>query len=103
MGTTMEELVQVRSLCEHRDQIGFCLDTCHAFASNLWNGENLNEFRKKGEELGYFNHLKAIHFNNSKYPAAQARIDTPIYLTKVTLLRINLISLSKPIHFEDCH
>ena len=73
MGTTMEELVQVRSLCEHRDQIGFCLDTCHAFASNLWNGENLIEFLKKGEELGYFDHLKAIHFNNSKYPAGSGK------------------------------
>ncbi|WP_436376475.1 deoxyribonuclease IV [Cytobacillus sp. BC1816] len=73
MGTTIEELVQVRSLCEHRDQIGFCLDTCHAFASNLWNGENLNEFLKKGEELGYFDHLKAIHFNNSKYPAGSGK------------------------------
>lgn len=51
----------------------FSLDTCHAFASNHWNGENLNEFRKKGEELGYFNHLKAIHFNNSKFPAGSGK------------------------------
>ncbi|MBG9588792.1 deoxyribonuclease IV [Cytobacillus firmus] len=73
MGTTMEELVQVRSLCQHPDRIGFCLDTCHAFASNLWNGDNLNEFLKKGEELGYFDHLKAIHFNNSKFPAGSGK------------------------------
>src|SRR5699024_2849447 len=39
IGTTLEELVQVRHLCAHPERIGFCLDTCHAFASGLWNGE----------------------------------------------------------------
>src|SRR5699024_5062428 len=39
IGTTLEELVQVRNLCEQADKIGFCLDTCHAFASGLWNGK----------------------------------------------------------------
>ncbi|MBT2689528.1 deoxyribonuclease IV [Bacillus sp. ISL-47] len=73
MGTIIEELVQVRSLCDYPDKIGFCLDTCHAFASDLWNGDNLEEFLQKGEELNYFEHLKAIHFNNSKYPAGSGK------------------------------
>ncbi|RFU67685.1 deoxyribonuclease IV [Peribacillus saganii] len=68
MGTTLEELVQVRSLCNYPEKIGFCLDTCHAFASGIWNEDNSDEFFSKGEELGYFEHLKAIHLNNSKYP-----------------------------------
>jgi deoxyribonuclease IV len=67
IGTTLEELVQVRSLCKDPDKIGFCLDTCHAFASGLWNGNNWRELAAKGIELGYFNFLYAIHLNNSKY------------------------------------
>lgn len=40
IGTTLEELVMVRNLCDQPEKIGFCLDTCHTFASGLWNGEN---------------------------------------------------------------
>ena len=67
IGTTLEELVQVRKLCDHADKIGFCLDTCHAFASGLWNGDNWESVMEKGTKLGYFDELKVIHFNNSKY------------------------------------
>ncbi|WP_462411771.1 deoxyribonuclease IV [Neobacillus sp. Marseille-QA0830] len=69
LGTTFEELVQIRTLCEFPEKIGFCLDTCHAFASGLWNGQNTEDFFAKGQELQYFDHLKAIHLNNSKYPS----------------------------------
>ncbi|MED1201651.1 deoxyribonuclease IV [Heyndrickxia acidicola] len=67
MGTTFEELVQVRNLCSYSEKIGFCLDTCHAFASGLWSGENWEEVLLKGKRLGYFDYVKAIHLNNSKY------------------------------------
>ncbi|WP_423798720.1 deoxyribonuclease IV [Neobacillus sp. SAB-20_R2A] len=73
LGTTFEELVQIRNLCEYPEKIGFCLDTCHAFASGLWAGENTEEFFKKGQELNYFDYLKAIHLNNSKYPAGSRK------------------------------
>ncbi|MBM7572319.1 deoxyribonuclease IV [Aquibacillus albus] len=69
MGTTIEELVQVRKLCDYPEKIGFCFDTCHAFASGLWIGENWEEVLTIGERLGYFDHLYVIHLNNSKYPA----------------------------------
>ncbi|MDT8861264.1 TIM barrel protein [Alkalihalobacillus sp. MEB130] len=68
MGITFEELSQVRSLTDNPNKIGFCLDTCHAYASGIYTGDNWNELEEKGEELDYLPHLKAIHFNNSKYP-----------------------------------
>lgn len=67
-GTTIEELVQVRQLTDYPEKIGFCLDTCHVFASGVWEGDNWSEVEEKGEELGYFTHLKAVHLNNSMYP-----------------------------------
>lgn len=67
MGTTFEEMVQIRSLSKFSDSIGFCLDTCHAFASGLWNGSEDPVLLEKGHNLGYFDSLIAIHVNDSKY------------------------------------
>ncbi|SHE12945.1 DNA-(Apurinic or apyrimidinic site) lyase [Chlamydia abortus] len=69
MGTTFEELVQIRSLTDYPDKIGFCLDTCHAYASGLWNGKNWPELVERGGELGYFDHLVVVHLNDSVYPS----------------------------------
>jgi deoxyribonuclease IV len=73
LGTTFEELVQIRNLAEYPEKIGFCLDTCHMFASGLWTGENTDEFFAKGQELDYFEHLRIIHLNNSKYPTGSKK------------------------------
>ncbi|QGQ96367.1 deoxyribonuclease IV [Paenibacillus psychroresistens] len=73
MGTTFEELTQIRSLSNYPDKIGFCLDTCHAFASGLWNGANWSEVEANGERLGFWTHLKAIHLNDSLYPTGSFR------------------------------
>lgn len=73
MGITLEEMVQIRKLTDFPEKIGFCFDTCHAYASGLWNGNNWLEIENKGLELNYFPHLKAIHLNNSKYPAGKRK------------------------------
>ncbi|GIP59378.1 deoxyribonuclease IV [Paenibacillus woosongensis] len=69
MGMTLEELVQIRKLCQSPERIGFCLDTCHAFASGMWVGEADNIFARKAAELDYWSGLTVIHLNDSKYPA----------------------------------
>jgi deoxyribonuclease-4 len=69
VGTTLEELVNIRKLTDYPEKIGFCFDTCHAFASGLWTGRNWDELERKGRELGYFDHLKAVHLNDSVYPS----------------------------------
>jgi deoxyribonuclease-4 len=68
MGTTMEELVQIRSLVERPEYIGYCLDTCHAFTGGLWDGHNWGQIERLGEKLDYWSHLHVIHLNDSKYP-----------------------------------
>ena len=73
-GTTFEELVQVRSLSRHPEQIGFCLDTCHLFAAGIWDGTNEAEWTERARTLGYLDHLDAIHLNDSAY-ASGARKD----------------------------
>lgn len=68
MGTTFEELVQVRSLSEQPERIGFCFDTCHAFACGLWPAHGgWTELVSSAEKSGWLEQLCAVHLNDSRY------------------------------------
>ncbi|CAM3866297.1 deoxyribonuclease IV [Cohnella lubricantis] len=73
MGTTPEELATVRSLCARPDGVGFCLDTCHLFASGVWNGSHWDEFRERAAKASFWEHLTAVHLNDSRHPAGSRR------------------------------
>ncbi|SFI32375.1 Endonuclease IV [Paenibacillus sp. UNC496MF] len=73
MGTTMEELAQIRGLCKDNRNIGFCLDTCHLFASGTWDGSPDADWLRKAQALGVIEHLAAIHLNDSVYPSGEKR------------------------------
>lgn len=72
-GTTLEEMVQIRTLSEKPERIGFCFDTCHAFASGLWNGANWDQVEARARELDWFRHVKVVHLNDSRHPTASRR------------------------------
>jgi deoxyribonuclease IV len=69
MGTTPEELVQIRSLCRSPEKIGYCLDTCHLFASGQWKPGEWDTFAERARGLGFWNHLGAVHLNDSLFPS----------------------------------
>jgi deoxyribonuclease-4 len=73
LGTTPEELVQIRSLCDSPGKIGFCLDTCHLFASGQWTPGGWAAFAKKARILGYWDALTAVHLNDSRYPSGSRK------------------------------
>jgi deoxyribonuclease IV len=73
MGTTLEELVQIRKLSDFPERIGFCLDTCHLFASGGWRKGELEQWVGRGEQMGFFGHLKALHLNDSVYPSGACK------------------------------
>ncbi|MBO7746038.1 deoxyribonuclease IV [Paenibacillus sp. MWE-103] len=73
MGTTMEELAQIRGLCTDNRNIGFCLDTCHLFASGTWDGSPDADWLRKAQALGVIEHLAAVHLNDSVYPSGEKR------------------------------
>lgn len=66
-GTEFEEHVQIRRLSRQPDRIGFCLDTCHAFASGLWQEAHWTATFDRGVQLGYMQHVEAVHLNDSRY------------------------------------
>lgn len=73
MGTTFEELVQIRSLSKHSHRIGFCLDTCHLFAAGVWDGTNEAAWSDKARAIGYLDHLAAVHLNDSVHASGARR------------------------------
>ncbi|WNC17023.1 deoxyribonuclease IV [Brevibacillus brevis] len=73
MGTTLEELTQVRLLVAEPQKVGFCFDTCHAFASGLWHGDDWEQVAERMRESDYFASLCAVHLNDSVYPSGSFR------------------------------
>lgn len=73
LGTTLEELVKIRELTKAPEKIGFCLDTCHAFSAEMWQGDEWEQLVSRGNELNFISHIKAIHFNNSVYPSGSRK------------------------------
>jgi deoxyribonuclease-4 len=73
MGTTPEESAQIRALCERPEAVGFCLDTCHLLASGEWSVGGWDAFSKRCRRSGYWEALKAVHANDSRYPPGSAR------------------------------
>lgn len=73
MGTTFEELARIRELCRNPEQIGYCLDSCHLFASGMWNGEPDGEWAEKADKLGIWRLIEAVHMNDSAYPGGSRR------------------------------
>ncbi|MBJ9988725.1 MULTISPECIES: deoxyribonuclease IV [Paenibacillus] len=73
MGITLDELVNIRRLSDYPEKIGFCLDTCHAYASGVWDPRTTDALVERGRELGYWSDLAAVHLNDSKYPLGSGK------------------------------
>ena len=67
LGTTLEQCVEVRSRVAQPHRIGFCFDTCHGFAAGAYRPEDWEAFVTHARSIGYWEHLKAIHLNDSKF------------------------------------
>ena len=68
LGSSFDELAEIRQLIHHKKRIGFCIDTCHLWAA----GYDFSSEKKYHEVWKDFNatlgyeHLKVIHLNDSK-------------------------------------
>lgn len=68
VGYTFDQLATIRSGVSHKKRIGFCFDTCHAFASG-YNFRTPTTYKAMWEQFDAIiglEHLKAIHLNDSK-------------------------------------
>ena len=70
-GKIASDLTELRWLLDevNSPRLGWCLDTCHAFAA----GNDLTELPAKLTELNLWSTLKVIHVNDSRDPLASGR------------------------------
>jgi deoxyribonuclease-4 len=68
MGGTFEDIRHIMDRLEHKDRIGVCFDTCHAFAAGyeLRTVESLNKTLQHFDEVLGLENLKLIHLNDAK-------------------------------------
>ncbi len=70
LGSTFEELAALYNSCNAKARIGFCFDTCHAFAAgyDLQTEEAcIKTFKQLDQLLGHTN-IYVFHLNDSKTP-----------------------------------
>jgi deoxyribonuclease-4 len=68
MGGTFEDIKNILDRLEHKDRIGICFDTCHAFAAGyeLRTEENLDKTLQHFDEVLGLEQLELIHLNDAK-------------------------------------
>lgn len=66
LGTTLEQCLEVRARVAEPHRIGFCFDTCHGFAAGAYSPDTWGDFVAQARSVGYWEHLKAVHLNDSK-------------------------------------
>ena len=86
VGSRFEELAAIRAASHHKTKVGFCLDTCHAFAAgyDLRTPETYKATWKEFDTIIGLEHLKAIHLNDSKKELG-SRVDRHANIGKGTM------------------
>jgi deoxyribonuclease-4 len=70
LGHTFLQLRNIMRGINSKQNMGICLDTCHAFAAgyNLANKEGIKRMEEDLEKFIGWEKLKVIHLNDSRYP-----------------------------------
>lgn len=68
VGSTFEELAQIYNTMHHKKRIGFCIDTCHAFAAgyDISTEKTYHEVWETFDTIIGLEHIKALHMNDAK-------------------------------------
>lgn len=65
IGITFEQISNIISLCEHKERLGVCLDTCHINDAG-YNVHNVDEILNEFDKIIGLDRLLVIHINDSK-------------------------------------
>ena len=67
IGITFEEVRKIIDLCEHKDRLGVCLDTCHIHDAG-YNIHLVDEVIEEFDRVIGLDRLLVVHVNDSKNP-----------------------------------
>ncbi|WP_324715742.1 deoxyribonuclease IV [Carboxydochorda subterranea] len=71
IGRTVDELLSIHEALESRRRVGFCLDSCHAFASGMLEPGAYERFAAEVRRPEFAGYLRVVHFNDSKGGAGE--------------------------------
>lgn len=76
IGSSLEQLSEIYRQIHHKDRVGFCFDTCHAFAAgyDFTTSTTYENFWKHFDSVLGIEKLHCIHMNDSIKPL-NARVD----------------------------
>ncbi len=66
VGNRLEEIAELVSLVDHKEQLGVCIDTCHNYSAGYDIVNDFDGFLSKFDELLGLSLLKVAHINDSK-------------------------------------
>ena len=66
IGYTIQQIAEIHQQINHKERVGYCLDTCHAFAAGYNINENPSQLYQEFCELIGEEYLSCIHLNDSK-------------------------------------
>lgn len=71
-GSSFQELASIYQQAAHKKRLGFCFDTCHAFAAgyDISSEKTYEHVWKEFDAILGLKYLKVIHMNDSKKPLA---------------------------------
>lgn len=73
LGTHFEELAEIRSRLAEPERVGYCIDTCHAFAAGILDFDEWDRFLELIQQDGFLESVKIFHLNDSKFTAGSRR------------------------------
>ena len=68
LGRSLEQIAAMIDLVEDKSRVGFCIDTCHAFAAgyDISTPEGLQDFVGQIDSVIGLRYLRAMHLNDSR-------------------------------------
>jgi len=83
LGSRFEELAEILDRIGNHERVGFCLDTCHAFAAgyDLRTEEQYDETARTFDRLLGIDKIRAFHVNDSKKDLG-SRVDRHCHIGK---------------------
>lgn len=73
LGSRFEELAEIRSRLADPGRVGYCIDTCHAFAAGVLDFARWDRFLEEIQKDRFLESVHVFHLNDSKFEGGSRR------------------------------
>ena len=95
LGRSVDELLTIREMVAGRQRVGFCLDTCHAFAAGWMKPGGWDRFVAEATRPEFLELVELVHLNDCKAGCGQ-RVDRHALLGRGQMGELLVAFLQEP-------